>query len=271
MTRTRITTRLHCRRRSRLPWRSLNRTYFRSLPGFERRPDYVRQAIGAFRRAIRAHRRLARLAPSYFDSAVVDRERREREAQRRWMASWEPALEKVYGPASAAKRQVDELADRPRKLHPRTERAMERELANWHLWFAAGRLALKRHRQCRPHALLSFGQIASLLDMAFKLARLACGLDSPQSAAEITWDDTQWKADLLRAYGPRPLSPGSHHVQPPAASACSDPDVLSPAPVTRPDPPTKPSSAVHEKPDLTPHAIVVGPHGLLCLKRIDPC
>ena len=120
------------------------------------------------------------------------------------MASWEPALEKVYGPASAAERQVDELPDRPTKLHPRTELAIERELANWNIWFAA---ALKRYRQCRPHALINLGRIASLLDIAFSLARLASGLDSTQPVTEITWDSHQWQADLKRSYGSARDSP----------------------------------------------------------------
>ena len=45
-----------------------------------RAPDDLGHALVAFRRALWAHRRLARLAPSFFDSVVVERERREREA-----------------------------------------------------------------------------------------------------------------------------------------------------------------------------------------------
>jgi len=53
-------------------------------------------------RAILAYRRLARLAPHHFNSAVVEGERRAREVRRRWMATWEPALEKAYGPSTPA-------------------------------------------------------------------------------------------------------------------------------------------------------------------------
>jgi hypothetical protein len=171
------------------------------LPGFTRGPDYVTQAIGAFRRALRAHRRLARLAPQIFDSAVVERERRQREERRRWLASWEPAFRKAYGLADSAQFPANEEADRPPKLHPRTERAMVRELANWKFWIAAGDRALKRHRQRRPHALLSFGQMASLLDIGFAFARLACGLDSTQPAPEPSWEERDWEADIRRAFG----------------------------------------------------------------------
>lgn len=84
---------------------------------------------------------------------------------------------------------------------------MHRELANWNMWFAAARLALKRHRQRRTHACLSLNQIASLLDIAFTLKRLACGLDSPQPATEPFWDNSQWEADLARSYGQARDSP----------------------------------------------------------------
>jgi hypothetical protein len=57
-----------------------------------RAPDDLGAALVAFGRAVRAQRRLARLAPRFFDSATVDDERRQRDAQRRWMAEWEPIL-----------------------------------------------------------------------------------------------------------------------------------------------------------------------------------
>jgi len=58
----------------------------RCVRGRRRGPDDFAQALTAFRRAVRAHRRLARLAPSFFDAAVVERERENRAEQRRWMA-----------------------------------------------------------------------------------------------------------------------------------------------------------------------------------------
>ena len=67
------------------------------MPGHRRGPDDLAQALTAFQRAIWCHRRMARLAPRFFDATVVNRERREREEQRRWMALWEPALAKAYG------------------------------------------------------------------------------------------------------------------------------------------------------------------------------
>src|SRR5262249_58325794 len=84
---------------SHTPLRRLNRACLRALPGHRRTPDgfHLSEALTAFRRAIRSHRRLARLAPRFFDSAVVDREALERAERRRWAASWEPALAKAYG------------------------------------------------------------------------------------------------------------------------------------------------------------------------------
>jgi len=200
MPRVRSTARRCCRRHCRRHWQSLDRPHVRTLPGFGHGPNYLAQAIGAFRRAIRAHRRLARLAPRLFDAAVVDRERREREEQRRKMAIWEPMLRKVYGPDSPSERPAERWEDRPPRLHPRTERALALEYANWNFWFTAGRLALEHQRQRRPHALMSLSRMAGLLDIAFALGRLACGLDSNHPEPEPL-GDSRWEADLERAYG----------------------------------------------------------------------
>ena len=90
--------------------RNLNRLCLR---GRRRGPDDLSQALTAFGRAIRAHRRLARLAPSFFDSAVVDREAENRAEQRRWMASWEPALARIYGVEPRPPAATDELPPLP--------------------------------------------------------------------------------------------------------------------------------------------------------------
>jgi hypothetical protein len=197
----RLAARRCCRRLGQRHWRPLDRRHVRTLPGFGRGPNYLTRAIGAFRRALRAHRRLARLAPRLFDAAVVERERRQREERRRHMAIWEPVLRKAYGPVSPAEPPAERWEDRPPRLHPRTERAVAREFASWNFWFAAGRLALECQRQRRPHALLSFSQMAGLLDVGFALARLACGLDSTHTAPEPLGDHSRVEADLQRAYG----------------------------------------------------------------------
>jgi short-subunit dehydrogenase len=80
-------------------------------------------------------RRLARLAPRFFDAAVIDRERENRAEQRRWMALWEPALAKVYGvdpqPPEAAVEllrtfRADQDRPRPAAFQPPTQRAQFR-------------------------------------------------------------------------------------------------------------------------------------------------
>ena len=69
--------------------RSVNRSCVRVC---WRAPDDLGAALTAFDRALRAHRRLAKLAPRFFDTAVIDREAENRAGQRRWMAAWAPAL-----------------------------------------------------------------------------------------------------------------------------------------------------------------------------------
>jgi len=177
MPRTRNLIRQIARSPTRRVWRPLTRSTLRSLSGCRPRRNDLSQALTAFGRALRCHRRLARLAPRFFDSAVVDREARERDERRRWMESWEPLLDKVYGPSRDPGQPPRELTDYPPPLPgPRTCRAVERELAGWNFWMALGRLALARHRLRRPHALPTFTQLASLLKIGTDFGRLACGL-----------------------------------------------------------------------------------------------
>ncbi len=179
-----------------------------------RAPDDLGAALVAFGRALRAHCRLARLAPRFFDSAVVDRERRQREAQRRWMAQWEPALAKAYGTDPPPL--PDPAADLPPLPPPRTQRAVERALALRKSWLATGYLALERHRRRRPHALVSLSRVTRLLEVGFDLARLACGADSNLSDSEPDFDNhEQAMADLARAYGHHGAAPSSTSVSPP--------------------------------------------------------
>lgn len=163
MLRTRKIRRCAYRSLDHRAWRVLSRAGVRTLPGNGRGPDELSQALGAFARAIRCHRRLARLAPRFFDSAVVDREVLERADRRRWMESWEPLLEKYYGPAPASERRTDPLSEPPPLPGSRTQRAVERELASWNFWLAAGSCAMSRYRQRRPHAIPSLSQLARLL------------------------------------------------------------------------------------------------------------
>lgn len=175
--RTRCPSRRAWRNPMRRVWRRLDRSSVRALLGRRRGPDDLAQALTALARALRCQQRLARLAPSFFDAAVVDREAREREEHRRWVASWEPAFEKVYGPSTDAERRARREVHQPRLPGPRTQRAVEYQLVEFDLWMAAGRLALDRHWQRRPHADLSLNQLARLVGIASRLGRQACGFE----------------------------------------------------------------------------------------------
>jgi len=186
----------------RCPLRKLTRASVRSLPGFCRGPDDLAQALTAFSRALRCHRRLARLAPRFFDSAVVDGEAREREEQRRWIARWESALNRVYGPAPATARNHD--ADLPPIPSPRTRRAVERELAGWSFWMSAGGLALKRHQQRRPHAVPDLTRLTRLLRIASAFGCYACGLPLDNCAPRMPEPASfylEFEAALHKIYG----------------------------------------------------------------------
>ena len=200
--RTRKTIRNVLRSKNIRTWRSLNRAGVRSLPGYRHGPSDLSQALTAFSRAIRCQRRLARLAPRFFDSAVVDREARDRQERQSWMAMWEPVLTKVYGLKPDSAPRADPLADLPPLPGPRTQRAVERELAGWNFWMAAGRLAMDRHKQRRPHYLPSLTQLARLTSIHFDFACLACGLDSRRPEPPPPPNLPNWEEDLARAYGP---------------------------------------------------------------------
>ena len=198
--------------------RTVRRTTRATIRTRWRAPDDFGAALNAFARAICASRRLARLAPEFFDSAVVDRKRRATAARNRWMALWQPALDRVYGTGSTP---PDPAADLPALPSKKMQQAVEGELASWNLWMAAGQMALEQHRRRRPHALPSFSRLVRLIKIAVDFGRLAAGLDSARPDQAPVDDDPDFQqalADLKRAYGPLPQSPSS----PPAAQTGSD-------------------------------------------------
>ncbi|HSU54674.1 MAG TPA: hypothetical protein VLT36_11500 [Candidatus Dormibacteraeota bacterium] len=207
MVKPRLRRRQTCRSSVRLNVRNhvrrLDRSCIRNLPGFHPGPDDFSQALTAFSRAIRAHRRLARLAPEFFDSTEMDRLAHHRKDDAEWMAMWEPALNKAYGPPPPGEPRRNPLDDVPQPpKSPRTRRAVEREFTNWCFWMDSGRLAMARHQHRRPHALPSLTRVARLLQIAFDFARLACGSYDP--SADKSLGHAQALADLERAYG-RPI------------------------------------------------------------------
>jgi hypothetical protein len=192
---SRSSLRYHVRRRTR----QLSRSCLRNLPGFRPGLDDLAQSLTAFGRAIRAHRRLARLAPEIFDATEVDRLAHRRKQEAEWKAIWEPALISVYGP-SPPKDKLRELLESLPQLprHARTRRVIEREYINLHFWMESGRLAMERHRQRRPHALPTIPQIARLIDIGVTFGRLACGSFNAKSEPLA---HAQTLADLERIYG----------------------------------------------------------------------
>src|ERR1041385_40096 len=174
---------------SRRPFHSCLR-YF---AGYRRRPNDLSQALTAFSRAIRAHRRLAKLAPHLFDATEMNRIEQRKKEDAEWRAMWEPALEKVYGPST--EKWPEPVYHSP--LSPQTLRAVDRHYAQWRLWMDIGSLALERFQRRRPYALPSLSRIARLLDIGFTFARLACG----EPAEPDTASHAQALADLERIYG----------------------------------------------------------------------
>ena len=221
----RRTTRPNLRRSGR----NLNRACLR---GRRSGPDDFAQMLTAMGRAVRAHRKLARLAPSFFDGAVVARERENRAEQRRWMEMWEPVLAKVYGVAP------EPVADRipwPPLPSPATQRAVDRQLAELQLWLAAADAAGERHRQRQPHALPTLSRLARQLQLAFDLKKMVLGLDSINPLPEKITYDYEF-TDLKRAYGHLCDSDvsGSATSNPPVAPASVDAPPRRSPPVATP-------------------------------------
>ncbi len=222
--------------------RCLNR---RCLRGRRHGPGDLSQALTALGRALRAHRRLARLAPSFFDSAVVDREAENRAERRRWMATWEPFIARAYGGEPHPPKADNEL---PLLPSPRIQREVERKLAEREMCLVAGRIAMERYKQRQPHALMSWSRMARLLDIGFEFRKLACGLEIINPVPEkITYDYDL--TDFKRGYGHKLEAPAKHAVVPvpvtPASpsSAAIVPDLPVPSSLplaAAPSPPAPP-------------------------------
>lgn len=186
------------RRITRITLRSRSRCLNRSsLRGRRRGPDDLAQALTSFSRAIRAYRRLARLAPSFFDAAVRDREAENRAEQRRWMTAWEPYIAKAYGVEPRPPVVADQL---PMLPSPRIQRKVEFKLAEREMCMLAGRAALERYHQRRPHDGMSLSRMARLLEIGFDLKRLACGMDIQNPLPEKISYDYELTG-LKRGYG----------------------------------------------------------------------
>jgi len=173
--------------------RRLYHSCLRHFAGYHRGPDDLAQALTALNRAIRAHRRMAKLAPHLFDATEINRIEQRRKEDAEWRAMWEPALERVYGPITEKWPEPDYHMP----LSPRTLRAVDRHYAQWRFWMDIGSLALERHQRRRPYALPSLSRIARLLDIGITFGHLACGEPAKPDPAP----HAQALADLERIYG----------------------------------------------------------------------
>src|SRR3954467_7129029 len=133
----------------------------RGFAGYRRGPDDLAHALTAFNRAIRAHRRMAKLAPHLFDATETNRIEQRKQEDAEWRALWEPALEKFYGPST--EKLPETVYHMP--LSPRTLRALGRHHALWRFWMDIGAEALARSQSRRSFALPSLSRIARLLDV----------------------------------------------------------------------------------------------------------
>ncbi len=184
----------------RSPFRCPNRF---ALRGRRRGPDDLSQALTAFGRAIRAHRRLARLAPAFFDSAFRDREALNRAERRRWMESWEPALARAYGVEPRAPAATVELPSLP---SAKIQSEVDLRLAEREMCMVAGHAAMERYRQRQPHAVMSWSRVVRLLKIGFDLGNLACGLEPINPLPDLMTYDYEL-TDLKRGYGLEPETP----------------------------------------------------------------
>jgi hypothetical protein len=179
-------------------------------------PDELTQALTAFRRALRCHRQLAKLAPRFFDTAVVNQEALEAAERCRWMALWEPVLNQAYGlpPDTPSTESAQDLPPLPSRS---VQRKVDRLLVELRDWLDAGGQVLALYRQRRRHALPSFSQLAQLLELAGALGNFACGVDPTKPAPPPPNYDQAW-ADLERAYPSTTLasSDGERGFQPSA-------------------------------------------------------
>ena len=194
-------------KRNRSANRTLNRRLNRcstTMLGGARRPlppNYLSDALTAFRRAIRAHRQLMKLAPERFDHGVVEHNRVQREQGRARWQKFHAALLKVYG--DEANRFAEPPVTQPVPIRSRrTERAIEREMERWQLWLQVGHEAMQQFEQHHQSSRLTLTTICRLLETAMMLGRLSTGRETNWKEKEnelgAAWD---FEAAIEKIYG----------------------------------------------------------------------
>lgn len=163
------------------------------------------KALRAFACAIRAHKRLIKLAPRIYYPVVVRYETKQREEDEKWEQRWEPILRKVYGDEAADKNaRPAAQSDSRMPKYPRTIAVVKRTQAELDLWLKIGDVAMETYRQRYPHHRPSFTLLARLIDTASTLGRLACGMPldgkPPKPEPEIS-THVDFEEALERIYG----------------------------------------------------------------------
>jgi hypothetical protein len=166
------------------------------------RPRYLAETIRCYKRALRARRRLMKLAPRLFDPALVVHEQRQHELDLKWQAESKAAIEKVYGepcvwpdPWWESRTQI--ASDKAREF------IVEFETLNLYMHQAAEFYRL--YRELQPHDIANINQICDLIEMASRFGRIAVGLETARKEPLPPLNDhSRFQADLECIYGDRP-------------------------------------------------------------------
>ena len=198
-----------CRSLNRRLDRRLNRTAPRRLTRGRCPCDYFAIALNAYTRALRAWRRLMKLAPRIYDIGVVDHEERQRLDRLEQRKKWEPALRKAYGIPDSTPLEVNEYKPPIMPANPRTRRVIEREEAQRSAWTQIAHDAMADYKKYTPHTVPSLTQIARLGEIGITYGRLASGMETRQRKPEPPLPGyLSFEESLEKIYGNRDSSPG---------------------------------------------------------------
>lgn len=178
------------------------RCHLRRVRGGKVRDNSVRDALKAFRLAIRAHRRLIKLAPDLYDHARRSFLAAERAEAERNRDEWLSVVREVYGPDAVDRQRSRWPIPEPSPLSSPTQRLLDQELADLEFWLAAAKEALSRAMKLDASSSMDLSMIARLVDTAGTLGRLSAGLEThwlppePVANSELTFEEA-----LRKIYG----------------------------------------------------------------------
>ena len=144
------------------------------------RVDQLRQALAAFGRAVRARRRLVKLAPECFDAALTPRLADEPRLAERRHRELDAALLNVYGQSEPHRCETNDRCGNGAetvRFSRRRFHQIEVALVEYEAWMEAGRQSFARYRWWQPYRRVGLRTISRLIDVATQFGRLACGTD----------------------------------------------------------------------------------------------